>query len=673
MTRPNRPKASWFLTLCLILPHIIFAQEPTFSETVYQDAYNLVGERRFTEAIEQFKVFIELEQNTSRPDQGKISECLNNIGTCYHNLGNYTEAITWYNLALQIDLKLPNIESISTRYSNIGLAFRKIGNTDSALYYYQKALKLNEGTGDTAAIAKVLNNLGTLYHQLAKYDTTILYLERSLEIKKNIRDTTGVAITLNNIGLVYNSWQKYDHAIEYFQEAMHIDSLMGNTWEMATRLNNIGTSYHKKDDYSKAIEYFSKALGLGLEINNKDLVAKLYNNIGMIYLTREDFRQSADYLNKALEAYEQLGQTAEIATVLSNLSEINFKLGAYNIALDYLSQSNQIALNIDFFDLVKDNYLKFSDIYTSMGNYSEALNYYKKYTALKDTLYSEAIHKQISDFEIKYETEKKDKEITLLKQRQEIQELRIKRQRALQFSLIGGITLLLSLAVVILISLYQKKKDNRIIAREKAQSDKLLLNILPASIASDLKEKGTTEPRLYKNATVCFTDLVGFTEKSACMDPKLLIEELNLIFTAFDTIIERNHCERIKTIGDSYMAICGVPDPNPHHPEHIIRSSVEMVQYIEKKNLESDIEWQIRIGIHSGDVIAGVVGIKKYIYDVFGDTINTASRIETASEPMRINVSESTYLLVKDRFKFEERGEVTVKGKGAMKMYFIKS
>jgi class 3 adenylate cyclase len=120
------------------------------------------------------------------------------------------------------------------------------------------------------------------------------------------------------------------------------------------------------------------------------------------------------------------------------------------------------------------------------------------------------------------------------------------------------------------------------------------------------------------------------------------------------------------------MSLCGLPDPDPRHAEKIIRSAVEMVQYIHKKNLESQLEWQVRVGIHSGEVIAGVVGIKKYIYDVFGDTINTASRMENCSLPMRINTSESTYLLVKDKFKFEEREEAQVKGKGTMKMYFLK-
>jgi tetratricopeptide (TPR) repeat protein len=649
------------------------AQNDTAALQHYNKAYIFVEERNYEEAIEQFKLFVEEEKKSTEPDQNKISESLNNIGTCYHSLNNYPEAIRWYFLALEVDLELDSTENISTRYCNIGFAYRKLGRLDSAMTYYNKALALDRQAGNSALVAKTLNNLGSLYHQLARYDSTIYYFEQSLAIKKNIGDSAGVAVTLNNIGMVYNTWKKYDKAIEYFTEALRIDSLMGATRDYAKRLNNIGLSYHEKGDFDKAIDYFLKVLKLSLESNNKDMVANMYNNLGMSYLKKKDYEQSRSYLNKALENFEHTGQKAEVATVLANLSEIYFLRGNFNLALDYLSQSTGLAESINLQDLIKDNYQAFSGIYAAMGNYSEALKYYKSFVAIKDTLFSEAIHKQISDFEVRYESEKKDNEIRLLKQKEEIQALTIKKQRILRNSLFGGITLLLMLAVVIFMSLHQRRKDNTIIAREKAKTDELLLNILPASIASDLKEKGSTEPRLYENVTVCFTDMVGFTEKSAKLNPKVLIEELNDIFTAFDNIVEKNSCERIKTIGDSYMSICGLPDPDSRHAEKIIRSAVEMVQYIEKKNLESGIEWQIRVGIHSGEVIAGVVGIKKYIYDVFGDTINTASRMENTSLPMRINVSESTYMLVKDKFKFEDRGEVQVKGKGVMKMFFIKA
>ena len=209
------------------------------------------------------------------------------------------------------------------------------------------------------------------------------------------------------------------------------------------------------------------------------------------------------------------------------------------------------------------------------------------------------------------------------------------------------------------------------LAREKQKSDALLLNILPASVARDLKETGHTSPRVFEHVTVFFSDIVGFTAISSRHSPEFIIGELNDLFTAFDDIMERNHCERIKTIGDAYMAVCGLPEEDEHHAENIVRAALQIIAYLRERNEQSEVKWEVRIGVHSGKVVGGVVGVKKYIYDVFGDAVNTAARMESHSEPMRINVSEATYRLTRDKFYFTERGEVAVKGKGQVKMYFV--
>ncbi len=212
---------------------------------------------------------------------------------------------------------------------------------------------------------------------------------------------------------------------------------------------------------------------------------------------------------------------------------------------------------------------------------------------------------------------------------------------------------------------------NERLREEKEHSERLLLNILPVSVANDLKMHGRTEPRTYDNVTVLFSDLVGFTQMSSTLDPITLIDELNGMFTAFDTIIERNGCERIKTIGDAYLALCGMPDENPRHAEAILDLAAEMLRFLHERNRDADIRWKIRIGVHSGPVVGGVVGIKKYIYDVFGDTINTASRMESHSEPMRINVSASTCGHARSTHRFVPRPPVDVKGKGLQTMYWL--
>lgn len=209
------------------------------------------------------------------------------------------------------------------------------------------------------------------------------------------------------------------------------------------------------------------------------------------------------------------------------------------------------------------------------------------------------------------------------------------------------------------------------LAKEKEITEELLLNTLPLKVVNELKENGKSEPESFENVTVYFSDIVGFTNISSQLDPHTLISELSDMFTVFDDIMTKYQCERIKTIGDAYLAVSGMPLKNEHHAENMINAATEIKNYLEERNKATDVKWRIRIGIHSGKVVGGIVGIRKYIYDVFGDTINTASRMESNSEAMRINVSETSFNILKDKFSFIERDAIEVKGKGKMKMYFL--
>jgi class 3 adenylate cyclase len=235
------------------------------------------------------------------------------------------------------------------------------------------------------------------------------------------------------------------------------------------------------------------------------------------------------------------------------------------------------------------------------------------------------------------------------------------------------------LFLISLIFIFQMmKRANKLIRLERDKNERLLLNALPEKVVKDLKAFGKSEPEKFDQVSVCFSDIVGFTEISTKLDPKLLISELNLIYSAFDDIITKYDCERIKTIGDAYMCVCGMPEKKAEHAEAMILASVEMLSFLERRNQNNELKWQIRVGIHSGEVVGGIVGVKKYIYDIFGDTINTASRLESLSAPMRINISEATYKLVNNSEQlrghsctFEKRTPIEVKGKGMMNMYFV--
>ena len=210
-------------------------------------------------------------------------------------------------------------------------------------------------------------------------------------------------------------------------------------------------------------------------------------------------------------------------------------------------------------------------------------------------------------------------------------------------------------------------KATLVIKAEKKKSDDLLLNILPEEVAEELKKTGEAEAKQFNEVTVLFTDFVGFTSISEQMSATDLVAEIHKNFTAFDAIIETYGLEKIKTIGDAYMAVCGLPHATADHATRVVAAALAIRDYI----ASSDGKFQIRIGVNTGSVVAGIVGVKKYAYDIWGDTVNTASRIESAGMAGKVNISGSTYEKVKELFTCEYRGKISVKGKGEVDMYFV--
>ncbi|WP_128414298.1 adenylate/guanylate cyclase domain-containing protein [Chryseobacterium sp. Leaf394] len=220
--------------------------------------------------------------------------------------------------------------------------------------------------------------------------------------------------------------------------------------------------------------------------------------------------------------------------------------------------------------------------------------------------------------------------------------------------------------------LLEKQVDERTfeLQNEKQKTENLLLNILPHEVAEELKENGSSEAKYYDEVTVLFTDFVNFTQSSERMGAEKMLVELNECFTAFDMIMEKHGLEKIKTIGDAYLAVCGLPIKNENHAYQTVLVALDIIEFIEERKKTHPEALDIRVGINSGSLIAGIVGVKKFAYDIWGDTVNTAARMEQNSEKGKINISESTYQLVKDKVHCEYRGKIHTKGKGDMDMYF---
>jgi adenylate cyclase len=209
------------------------------------------------------------------------------------------------------------------------------------------------------------------------------------------------------------------------------------------------------------------------------------------------------------------------------------------------------------------------------------------------------------------------------------------------------------------------------VTEQKQRSDNLLLNILPEEVAEELKLKGESKAHRYDRVSVLFTDFVNFTKISEQLGVEELLHELNINFTAFDRIMEKHGLEKIKTIGDAYLAVCGLPVADKHHAENTVKAALDILAFVQKRKQEVPYGLDIRIGINSGSLIAGIIGVKKFAYDIWGDTVNIAARMEQHGEAGKINISENTFDLVKDDFVCVHRGMLEAKGKGEMNMYFV--
>jgi class 3 adenylate cyclase len=336
-----------------------------------------------------------------------------------------------------------------------------------------------------------------------------------------------------------------------------------------------------------------------------------------------------------------------------------------------------LALELNALYEMEMAYKGLADSYSKASQYKQAYTYLNLYSDIKDTLYNAEMDKKLQAQTLSYEIEKKEGQISLLEKDQELRTLELKRQKAIRNGTIAAGVLFFFLAVGLYNRYRYTKRTNKIIEAEKERSETLLLNILPAEVAEELKSTGEAEARLINQVSVLFTDFKGFTAMSEKVSPKQLVKDLHECFSFFDRICEEYGLEKIKTIGDAYMAAGGIPVQNSTHAKDAVMAAFAMRDFIAEgkaRKIAAGLPFfEIRIGIHTGPVVAGIVGVKKFQYDIWGDTVNTASRMESSGAPGQVNISEAAYMRVKDEpgLTFTERGAIQAKGKGEMRMWFV--
>lgn len=541
--------------------------------------------------------------------------------------------------------------------NGFGILWANMGDYAKGLDSFESAEELFSDLKNDKGVAFVKNNKGTIYQSMGLFDKAIVEYQTALALYERLNLPEEIAVTANNLGASNSDMGRFDAALGYYQQALEIHQQMGYLKESATELNNIGNLYASENLPEDALKFYQQALTLTADLKDEGLLAEVHLNLGSFYENDNNLAKAADYYQLALTAFKKIQNFEGEVGALNNLGGIYAKQRDAKTALTYHLDAYEASRSSGYREGLKLSLKQLASDYQALENYAEASHYLTLYTELTDALQEEKTAEAFANSEVLFDSEKKAKE--LLKQKAEIAERIKERNRLLLIVAIIAVSMVLISLLLVWV------------AKERKKSEKLLLNILPKKVADELKRSGKTVPVRFDSCTVYFSDIVNFTTSSEKLDPVLLIAELNDIFTTFDAIMEKHGCERIKTIGDAYMAVCGMPEPYPDHADRMVRASIEIREALAERNRTHDLSWRIRIGVNSGPIVGGVVGVKKYLYDVFGDTINTASRMESNSEPMRINVSKSTYEIVKDRFVTLPRAPIEVKGKGMLEMFFL--
>ena len=571
----------------------------------------------------------------------------NNSGYILSKLGNYPEAIDAFRTAEDLDT-LSSVEQRVTLLTNTGIAYINTRNYPQALKYLRDALKI--APRNSSERGRINHLIGTTYYDRGDWYNAQTFNNTAIQLAQKSEDAELLSDAYATGARIYERLYEYEDALDFYQKYLNVrDSLLVESRIRQQNLLERQTSLERVEKEAKL-----------LLVNQR--LDRL--TINRLELERNNLQLEAEKL--AAESREQ---------------EIEAKQRETQLALLQRESSLRDAA-------LKNQQLAAAQARQQLQLARQQLEAARKDRDIADLQQQQEVQRLLL---AEQEAAEKDRlqEIELLNRERELDRLELEQQDSFRRNayLIGGLLVIL-LGGLIVGGILGRRARQRLIAqkdeiarqhgvisKEKAKSDDLLLNILPVETAQELKEKGFATPRKYESVSVLFTDFVNFTRYAENISADELINELNTCFVAFDGIVERNGLEKIKTIGDAYMCASGIPINSADHAERAVRAAQQMqafmVQHYKNSQAAGKLLGDMRIGIHSGPVVAGVVGRIKFAYDIWGDAVNLAARMEQSGKAGRINISGATYELVKDSFDCNFRGKIEVKNKGAVSMYFV--
>lgn len=680
---------------------IFFYSAIILAQTPLADSLTLVL-RNTTEGKARIQLLLDLSWEITEIDpdaaESKLGEALalaqqykdlhaqgmawNGLGAVQEVRQNYSEAKAHYEKALDIRRKLGNLAEVSAALNNLATMEEFLGNLNTSLELRRESVRLLEQYPDKNRLARAYMNLAALYQEMGNYPLALPEMQRARLIFEELQDPESMAKAYTQIGHIRFELDQYQEAYIWYKKSLDLREKLGEPKELSTALNDFANALDESDSSEVALNFYFRALDIRQELGDTAGVATIYTNLGDAYKHIGKFNQAIEYLSKALEIREKQGNLPGIMEIYNNMGDVHRRAGRLALALDYTVNYLALARQTNDGKYIQRAYKDLATIYAAQGNYPKAYEFRVRYDSLRYARLSEQTYLDM----YRSEATTAEQAAQIAEERRQhdrqVRDLQIREATILRNALAGGALGLALLAALLFNRNRIRARANRALAaqnvaieRERQRADTLLRNILPEETAAELKAHNSVKPVRYESVTVLFSDFKDFTKIAENLTPEELVAELDACFRLFDKIVEQFGLEKIKTIGDAYMCAGGLPKQNNTHPEDTVNAALAMQsglsQLMHERKLQGRPVFEMRIGIHSGPVVAGVVGSHKFAYDIWGDAVNTAARLEQGGEAGRINISHATYLLVKSKFQCYYRGNLAAKNKGEIAMYFV--
>ena len=595
-----------------------------------------------------------------------------NMAELYLSVNECNVALTYSSKAIGMAGAIENNKLSVESYLLFARSLECKMQKNEAHSYFLKAMELADKLKDPFLQLKC-------YNQLSRFYMINKMSEQAIRFKLKEGDLTRRIFPSDTLRQMWIQWEliQTERAANFPVNELNIQDLISfSIAHKANKLKFYSFALYRSflidaEKIDRLDDLYTKQYPWELEeLSRKD--PAIYYRVKALISEKENHPDSAlFYFKKAEFLMPAESNKVKVSQFYYRFGQFFYRHNRKGEAIEKFLQSYRIARNVSYFDNMLNASQQLEKLYNEMGDYQDAYLYSVTTRNLEDSINDMSRKEQMIIDGINREQQVRDK----INEDQKRESERMIRQKKTERNMLAVfVAFLFILSFVIFRNYRIQKKSNIRLDQEKKRSESLLLNILPGETAEELKQTGKAKAKHFAEVTVMFTDFKDFTQASETMKADELVEEIHFYFSEFDRIVTLYGIEKIKTIGDSYMCVGGLPVSNDSHAKDVVSCALELQEFMEVQKIlrsHSGKPWfELRIGVHTGPVIAGIVGTRKFAYDIWGDTVNTASRMETSGEPGKVNISGATYEKVKDYFSCTYRGKVQAKHKGLVDMYF---